>query len=148
MTNEWNITALLCDYVQVADGKLYILGGGWSLCGPGPFTHGLAIKVDVPWHEANRRHYLEGVLLNADGQPVHVGEPPTEWRFRIDFEVGRPPGLLPGSPLDVPLAVNFPPLQLPPGAAYFWAISLNGQEVCRVRFATRPQAPESRPPTT
>ena len=25
---------LLCDSAQVADGKLFVLGGGWSLTGP------------------------------------------------------------------------------------------------------------------
>jgi hypothetical protein len=137
LTDEWRVTVLLCDFAQVADGKLYLLGGGWSLCGPGPFQHGLAIKVEVPWNEANRPHVLEGVLKDADERPVRVGEPPNEIRFRVEFEVGRPPGLPPGTALDVPLAVNFGPLELPPGAAYFWSVSIDGREVQRVRFRTR-----------
>jgi hypothetical protein len=40
--------------------------------------------------------------------------------------------------LEVPLAVNFGPLELPPGAAYFWWVSADGQEVQRVRLRTRP----------
>ena len=137
LTDEWRVTALLCDFAQVAEGKLYLLGGGWSLCGPGPFQHGLAIKVEVPWNEANRPHVLEGVLKDADERPVKVGEPPNELRFRAEFEVGRPPGLPAGTALDVPLAVNFGPLELPPGAAYFWSISIDGRELQRVRFRTR-----------
>jgi len=27
---------MLADYAQIADGKLFISGGGWSICGPGP----------------------------------------------------------------------------------------------------------------
>ncbi len=137
LTEDWRVTVLLCDFAEVADGKLYLLGGGWSLCGPGPFQHGLAIKVEVPWNEANRPHVLEGVLKDADERPVKVGEPPAELRFRVEFEVGRPPGLPAGTALDVPLAVNFGPLELPPGAAYFWAVSIDGREVQRVRFRTR-----------
>ncbi|MDR5684204.1 MAG: hypothetical protein QN163_09275 [Armatimonadota bacterium] len=137
LTDQWRVTVLLCDFAQVAAGKLYLLGGGWSLCGPGPFQHGLAIKVEVPWTEANRPHVLEGVLKDADERSVRVGDPPNEVRFRAEFEVGRPPGLPAGTALDVPLAVNFGPLELPPGAAYFWSISVDGKELQRVRFRTR-----------
>ena len=27
---------MLCDAAQVSDGKLYVLGGGWSMTGPDP----------------------------------------------------------------------------------------------------------------
>ncbi len=139
LTDDWRVTVLLCDFAQVAEGKLYLLGGGWSLCGPGPFQHGLAIKVEVPWNEANRLHMLEGVLKDADERPVKVGNPPNELQFRGEFEVGRPPGLPAGTALDVLLAVNFGPLELPPGAAFFWSVSVDGREVQRVGFRTRPR---------
>lgn len=134
---EWEVTTLLCDFAQVADGKLYILGGGWTLCGPGAFQHALAIKIEVPWSESNRLHQLEAVLRDEDMQAVSVGDPPSEVKFEGTFEVGRPVGLPPGTPLDVPLAVNFGPLELPAGA-YFWSVSIDGAEVGRVRFRTRP----------
>ena len=37
---------LLCDAAQVADGKLYILGGGWSMTGPDPVPSAVALKID------------------------------------------------------------------------------------------------------
>ena len=43
---------LLCDAAQVADGKLFVLGGGWSLTGPDPVPSAIALKIDVDWHEA------------------------------------------------------------------------------------------------
>lgn len=137
---EWEVTVLLCDSAQVAEGKLYILGGGWTICGPGPFQHALAIKAQVPWNEANRPHNLEAVLMDEDSRPVRIGDPPAEVKFQGTFEVGRPPGLPPGTPLDFPLAVNLGPIELPPGAGYFWAISIDGQEFRRVRFRTRPRS--------
>ena len=33
LSQDWEITALLCDAAQVAGGKLCVLGGGWSLGG-------------------------------------------------------------------------------------------------------------------
>jgi len=140
LSQDWEITALLCDAAQVAGGKLYVLGGGWSLCGPGPFQHALAIKVEVPWNEANRSHTLQATLLDEDSRPVRAGDPPAEVRFQGTFEVGRPPGLPAGTPLDLPLAVTLGPLELPSGSGFFWSVSIDGHEVRRVRFRTRPSA--------
>ena len=61
---------LLADFAQVADGKLTVVGGGWSLTGPEPTPFGIAILVHVPWDQANRRHTLRLELVDADGQPV------------------------------------------------------------------------------
>ena len=33
---------LLCDAAQVSDGKLFILGGGWSMTGPDPVPSAVA----------------------------------------------------------------------------------------------------------
>jgi hypothetical protein len=140
VAQDWDLTVFLCDSAQVAGGKLYILGGGWTICGPGPFQHALAIKVEVPWNEANRPHTLEALLVDEDARPVRVGEPAAEVKVQGTFEVGRPPGLPAGTPLDFSLAVNLGPLELPAGAAYFWAVSIDGREVRHVRFRTRPQS--------
>jgi hypothetical protein len=60
------------------------------------------------------------------------------------FEVGRPPGLKPGSPLDFALAVNVPPLQLPPDSRYVWRLAIDGEsdEDWYVGFTTRPGPPQ------
>jgi len=135
---DWDITAILCDSAQVAEGKLYILGGGWSLCGPGAFTHAIALKVGVPWGEANQHHRLDAVLVDEDGQVVAMGEPSQEISFSSEFEVGRPAGLPEGTPLDFPIAVNFGPLELSTGRGYAWSLRIDGTEAERVPFRTRP----------
>jgi len=137
---DWNCTVLLSDFAQVSEGKLYVLGGGWTLCGPGLFQHALAIKVEVPWDEGNRQHRLEGALFDEDMHPVRVGPERTEARFDGTFEAGRPAGLPAGTFLDFMLAVNIGPMELPPGKAYHWSISIDGKEVRRARFRTRPAA--------
>jgi hypothetical protein len=136
------VTMLLADAAQAVNGKLYILGGGWSITGPDPVPSAIALKIEVPWTDTNRKHRLELKLLDADGQPVRVptqaGEHPVE--FRGEFEVGRPPGLPEGSPLDVVLAINMSPLQLQPDRRYEWKcfINENTKEDWRVGFYTRP----------
>ena len=102
---------LLCDAAQVSDGKLYILGGGWSMTGPDPVPSAVALKIDVDWHEAETSHHWELFLEDADGRPVLMetaeGTQPVE--VRGEFTVSQPQGIPEGSPIDVALAVNLGP---------------------------------------
>ena len=90
---------LLCDAAQVADGKLYILGGGWSMTGPDPVPSAVALKIDVDWHEAETSHHWELFLEDADGQPVLMetpeGDPAGRGAGRVHGEPapGDPRGL-------------------------------------------------------
>lgn len=142
------VTLLLCDAAQAVGGKLYVLGGGWSIAGPGPVTMALALKIEVPWDQANRIHDLRLALVDADGKPVMVptqeGERPVE--FKAKFEVGRPPGLRPGTPLDYVLALNMESLPVPPGGRYEWRLEIDGhsEEGWRVGFSTRPWQADAR----
>ena len=71
---------------------------------------GIAILIRVPWDQANQRHVMRLELLDADGQAVEVetddGMQPVVFFDDVPFEVGRPAGLKPGTPLDFPVAVN------------------------------------------
>lgn len=149
------LTMLLADSAQAVGGKLYILGGGWSVIGPDPAPSAIAIKIDVPWTESNKRHRLDLALLDEDGRPALVPTPVgTSVPIQIsgDFEVGRPPGLRPGTDLGVVLALNIGPLPLASGRGYVWTCSINGQtrDDWRVTFMTRAAqtqaAPEAIPP--
>ena len=147
-------TLLLADYAQVADGKLTIVGGGWSVTGPEPAPFGIAILIQVPWDQANVRHTMRLELLDADGAPVRVeaedGDEEEEdeaivFFDDLVFEVGRPPGLKPGTPLDFPVAVNSGPLPIPPGGRYEWRLSIDGRsdEDWRLPFTTRDEVDEA-----
>ena len=137
---------LLADYAVVSDGKLTIVGGGWSQTGPDPAAFGIGLLIQVPWDQANTPHTFAVELLDADGNPVSfetddADEQPVA--FGGDFEVGRPPGLKPGTPLDFPVAVNSTPLPLEPGR-YEWRLTIDGQSEAHwhAAFSTRPK-PES-----
>jgi hypothetical protein len=136
---------LLCDSAQVADGKLYVLGGGWSLIGPDPTPTAIAMKVDVEWTEVDRSHHWELFLVDADGQPVIAETPegPQPIEVRGDFEVARPDAVPAGSPVDVALALNFGPLPLLPGNRYSWRLVIDGvtEEDWVLPFTTRPARP-------
>lgn len=126
---------LLCDAAQEQNGKLYILGGGWSMLHrAGPTTMAIAIKISFPWGDANRPHPMLLELLTEDGHPVLVGDGPV--RVEGGLEVGRPPGLRPGSDLDVALALNFSGVPLMNGG-YRWQFQLDGESAATISFQVR-----------
>lgn len=137
---------LLCDAAQVAEGKLNLLGGGWSVTGPAPTPSAVAIKIEVPWSDTNVPHRFELQLFTADGEPVMVpgSEGQTaEVLIGGGFEVGRPPGTRAGTPIDMPLAVNIAALPLPPDSRFTWKLSIDGESSpeWQASFSTRPLPP-------
>jgi len=142
------VTMLLADFAQVADGKLTIVGGGWSLTGPEVVPFGIAMLIQVPWDRANERHVMRLELVDADGQQVMVEaeegeEQPVVFFDDFQFEVGRPPGLKPGTFLDFPVAINSAPLPLEPGT-YEWRLTIDGASDAdwRIPFTVRAEADE------
>ena len=137
------VTMLLCDAAQVSDGKLYILGGGWSMTGPDPVPSAVALKIDVDWHEAEASHHWELFLEDADGRPVLMetadGTQPVE--VRGEFTVSQPQGIPEGSPIDVALAVNLGPIPLAPGTRFAWRLTIDGESLpgASLGFTTRPR---------
>lgn len=142
------VTILLADSAQALNGKLYILGGGWSVVPPGPTPMALAVKVEVPWNEANKKQTVKLELVDSDRNPFMVATPMGDQPFHIEakLEVGRPPGAKPGVPLDVPLAFNFL-LNLPADKRFEWICSINGHtdDNWKVAFTTLPESNPKNP---
>ena len=145
---------LLADAAQAVGGKLYVLGGGWSVIGPAPAAMAIAMKIDVPWDQATVRHRWVLDLIDEDGHPVRTrptGDPPSEEgrpeegrpvQVSGNFEVGRPATVAEGTPIDLPLAINFGPLLLPAGRRCVWRLSIDGlsDPDWQVAFDVRPRA--------
>jgi hypothetical protein len=120
------VTMMLADAAQEVNGKLYVLGGGWSVTGPVLPPMALALKLDVPWSAANQQHEFLLVLVDADGHPVRVGVDDGDVRAGGTFEVGRPPGLPAGTDIDFAFAVTVPSLPLAAGR-YAWQLWIDGE---------------------
>ncbi len=137
------VTLILADSAQAVKGKLYILGGGWSVVGPKIPPMAVAFKIEVPWDEANKAHAFKLVLLDADGNPVKASSGTGEKNLEIpgEFTVGRPHHHIPGTPLDVVYAINFGPLPLKPGSRYVWTLFINDETHSdwRLAFSIRPE---------
>ena len=138
------VTMMLADHAAAVGGKLYISGGGWSITGPAPSPGAIAMDVKVPWDEREHEHQLVLDLLDSDGQPVLVPTPMGVQPLRIeamltlDYEQ-IDPAVKPGTPLDVPFAINYGAIPLAPGGRYEWRLSVNGHvdEDWTLPFTTR-----------
>ena len=89
---EWLI---LADGAQIANNKLFLLGGGWEVLTVNagfPITQHLAIAAAfrVPWVATNQRHAFEIRIENDDTNEQLAG-------IAGEFETGRPPGIPAGS---------------------------------------------------
>ena len=136
------VTMILADYAQVADGKLTIVGGGWSVTGPAPTPFAIALLFEVPWDQANVKQRFRLDLVDADGHVVFMpreDEGEDAVALEGEFETGRPPGLKPGTTLSVPIAFNLPGPPIPAGGRYEWRLTVNGEsdENWNLPFSTR-----------
>jgi uncharacterized protein DUF6941 len=126
-------TMILADFVEALNGKLYIMGGGWTAWrGSEPVACGVGLVLAVPWTDTNVKHALCIELVHEDGGAVGdlEGNP-----IRIDseFEVGRPPGHVAGDPITSALAFRFGGLPLPSGG-YQFSFSVDGTQLARAQF--------------
>jgi len=122
---------LLCDAAQADPfGKVHMLGAGWSTTGSPTSPQAVVAMLKIPWDRANQQIPLTLALLDSDGQQVVLGDDsnPQPVRTSVDVEVGRPPGLAHGSPLDSSFVLNLPPMPLAPGR-YEWRLSVAETEI-------------------
>ena len=144
MLKNMRVTMLLADHAVVAEGKLYVNGGGWSIRPAAPTPMYLALKFDVPWDLAGHPIELELRLVDEDGRLVAQrtpnGDQPVLLSARL--EVQRPPELTPGAPIDAAMAIGVPPFGLPGGRRFSWRLAVDGhqREDWVIEFATRPEA--------
>jgi hypothetical protein len=128
------VTLILCDAAQAVEGKLYILGGGWTMVKVNPgeaVTMGLGAIVTVDWNETNQPFDVKVELQLEDGPVVTINEQPIMMGALL--EVGRPPGTKAGSQMNASLAFPLMPLPLAPGG-YVWVVTINDEEKARRPF--------------
>ena len=128
-----DVTLLLSDYAEAVNGKLYVMGGGWNiLFAPGqPVSMSVAAVLAVPWDRTNQQHDLSLSLLTDDGAAVEIEGHAVE--VTGEFELGRPPGIKPGSSLNAPFVWTFAGLVLDAGG-YEWKLEIGGEPVASRPF--------------
>jgi hypothetical protein len=133
-------TLLLCDYAQVAGGKLTAVGAGWTFTSP-LTSHAVGILLDVPWDLANVRMPWTLQLKDADGHPVTQDGPngPVPVQAGGELEVGRPAGYPAGTPIPACFAIPVHGVVLAPSSRYVWEFTVDGEtrDEWVLRFGTR-----------
>lgn len=133
--------ALLADSVQVVQGKLYVLGGGWDTLFVKQFparypSLGVGLRVRVPWSWTDQVLVIGVDLQDEDGARVLPSDPLAQ-----GVKVNRPKGIPEGTDIGVARSFTFHNLTFPQEGAFSFVISLNQEVATRLRFAvrTRPQ---------
>lgn len=129
--------ALLADAVQVVQGKLYVLGGGWDTLFVREFPArypalGVGLRLRVPWSWTDQVIVLGIDLQDADGGRVLPSPPVAQ-----GVKVARPVGALEGDDIGVARSFTFNNLTFPGEGHYSFVISINDVPASRLRFAVR-----------
>jgi hypothetical protein len=134
---------ILADAASIADGKLYMLGGGWTVTGPQPIPSAVVLLVDSVEPRETKRHECEIMLLHADGSPAVLGTSrgrPDILRFQLSIvETAEAEGAVVSLLLH---AIMIPPLPLIPGTDYSWRLTIDNQQRPEWTrpFTVRPEA--------
>lgn len=97
---------LLADFAEVVNGKLYLMGGGFTTVALATFDQPhrcyVAAALRIPWSHTNQKIAFSAGLENLDGATID------SWSMEGQLEAGRAPGQRPGdtvtmiaSPVDV-----------------------------------------------
>jgi hypothetical protein len=120
-------TALLCDYAQVRNGLLHVVGGAITRITradyPGPFGVNVAVVADVPYEEVGRLLPVSVVLIGEAGE---VSRWQTELNTRWEGS--------PGEWLAVPFVVPSASTVIPSAGTYEVQIEVAGDIKRRLGF--------------
>jgi hypothetical protein len=127
---------ILADAVEVLNGKLYMMGGGWDSISAGSIESAVQISfacgVSVAWGERDDEHSLQLSVVDLDGTPV-------ETPLVAGFKTGSSPLAERGSFGHVPFAVKGS-FTFPKHATYSIVAELDGRpdSVRKLQFHLRP----------
>lgn len=144
-------TLVLCDFaeVDVASGKVHMIGAGWTATGPMPGPHSVVAFIPVPPERVKDPLAITLRLLDKTGQVVSVpslGSPqPVEIRGQVEL---APTADWNGTtPLSGIFSINLMMLLLPAGQSYRWSLEIDSKEAATTEFYVRanpdPQAEQS-----
>ncbi len=135
-----NVTMVLADHAQVADGKLFVAGGGWTdMTGAAPFA--VAMVIEIPIERTGTNHKFELDLIDAHGQPALMPTPNgmVPVHQEIDMQVEAPEDAPSTASFVSPFVFKHGPMPVAP-ADYEWRLMVDGEtrENWRLPFHVRP----------
>src|SRR4051794_18561804 len=122
--------ALLADYSEAVNGKLYMTGGGWNVLKlpelPYEWSFHISLGLDVGWDETNKEHELVVAVHDPDGNELGEG-------LTVNFETGRPPGMPNGQEQRLVMSIAAT-ADFETAGPHAVVIQVNGEELGRSRF--------------
>ena len=124
---EPRILIITADAASVSEGKINMLGCGWTHIGAGPANFSLVVRLDIPWTMTNQQVPWSLSLVDQDGHLFTPGGDFEPIKIDAELHLERPAGVPEGSSFDVPLLFPFVGLPLRAGS-YEWVFDLAGTQ--------------------
>ncbi len=121
---EPKIMLLTADAASISEGKINMLGAGWTRISAGPANFCVVVRLDIPWSMTNVKIPWSLDLIDQDGHQYIPVENSGPLHFEGEVEVGRPAGISEGSSLEAPLLMPFVQLPLRTGK-YEWRFQVS-----------------------
>jgi hypothetical protein len=122
-----DVKVVLADHAQIADGKLFISGAGWTdMTGAVPFA--LAMMFEVPREQTGKEHTFAVDLIDADGKPAMTptAQGMQPWHFEGTMQVDPDEGAPAAASFVSPFVIKQQPTTLTP-ASYEWRWYVDGE---------------------
>ncbi len=150
---EFDVNAMLCDFVMLSDRRLVVVGAGVTVFNavtfPAVAQLSIALTVTVPPPLPAVEHSIRIVLLDADGAVqqlvVAMAGQPVVMELNAGFALNETAGEPKGVPALVPIPVNLHALPIQGPGRYEFVIEVNGVRHKRLAFTARQQAAPLRP---
>lgn len=121
------VTMILADMVRLAEGKLDLLGAGWTATVADPHPTAIGIIIECPWAQMDTEHEFVLELQSAESKPALAPNGEQLARFEGKFETQRPPGVILGTPQAMNIPVAVPPMEWKANTRYKWVLTIDGQ---------------------
>jgi hypothetical protein len=144
------VDAVIADSAVLAEGKLYIQGGGWDTIGSAAFPFkqsriGIGVLLRIPWTRTNEMHSFSLRIVDQDENKITLGDAPPgvdtpDGKIREilgQFNLGRPPFLSAGDSQMVPLAMNLDGIEFSRPDTYSVVIAIDGEDKRRMPIRVR-----------
>jgi len=110
------ILLITADAASISDGKINMLGAGWTRISAGLANFCVVVRLDIPWTMTNSDLDWSLDLTDQDGRVYEPTDASGKLHLEGQVQVGRPDSLAQGASLEAPLVIPFIQLPLRPGA--------------------------------
>ena len=105
------ILLITADAASISDGKINMLGAGWTRISAGLANFCVVVRLDIPWTMTNTQLEWSLDLTDQDGRLYEPLENSGGLHLEGQVQVGRAEGLSQGASMEAPLVIPF--IQLP-----------------------------------